>query len=107
MPPLPVQRRQDARESGVGLVPIVNSLAPNEHSKSIEQELQEVEAETNNDEEKVAGLTLSKTLSRKEIVTSKARLVALVLTLTGASFLNVSLSKSKLSVEARLWRLLA
>jgi hypothetical protein len=107
MPLLPVQRRQNARESDIGLEPIVNSLPPNEHSKTIEQELQEVEAGNSNDEEKAAGLTLSKTPSRKEIVPSKARLVALVLTLTGASFLNVSLSKSKLSVEARLRRLLA
>jgi len=98
-------RRGTPNDDGeVGLEPIVNSLPPNEHNKSIKQELEEVRQANSNDEEIADGVALSKAPSRKEFVVSKARLVALVLTLTGASFLNVSpfyvVLRSNLSSDA-------
>jgi len=76
-----------ASQAEGSLQPITNSLPPHEHDKSLKQELQEINAtETEGDGE----TALARAPSRKDVLASKARLIALVLTLTGASFLNVS-----------------
>ena len=79
--------KEIASEAEGSLQPITNSLPPHEHDKSLKQELQEINAtETEGD----MGTALARAPSRKDVLASKARLIALVLTLTGASFLNVS-----------------
>lgn len=80
---------RDAEGAEGSLQPITDSLPPHhEHDKSLKQELQEIDAtETDGDG---GGAALSRAPSRKDVLASKARLIALVLTLTGASFLNVS-----------------
>ena len=76
-----------ASEAEGSLQPIMDSLPPHELDKSLKQELQEIDAtETEGDGE----TALARVPSRKDVLASKARLIALVLTLTGASFLNVS-----------------
>jgi len=69
------------------LQPITDSLPPHEHDKSLRHEFQEID--TTEGEGDLA-TALTRAPSRKDVVASKARLIALVLTLTGASFLNVS-----------------
>ena len=76
-----------ASEAEGSLQPITDSLPPHEHDKSLKQELHEIDAAEI--EEEVA-TALTRAPSRKDVLASKARLIALVLTLTGASFLNVS-----------------
>jgi len=78
-----------ARDAEGSLQPIIDSLPPNdhEHDKSLKYELQEINA-TETDGDGATGSTRAP--SRKDVLASKARLIALVLTLTGASFLNVS-----------------
>jgi hypothetical protein len=87
-------KKADNAEQEIGrdiegsLQPITDSLPPHEHDKSLKQELHEIDAtETEGD----GATDLVRAPSRKDVVASKARLIALVLTLTGASFLNVSL----------------
>lgn len=81
-----------SNESEMGLQAIVNSLPPNHDKKSLHEELEEISVlrSPGDQEEDGAGATLSKTQSRVSVLASKARLIGLVLTLTGASFLNAS-----------------
>jgi len=81
-----------ASEAEGSLQPITDSLPPHEHDKSLKQELHEIDAAEI--EEEVA-TALTRAPSRKDVLASKARLIALVLTLTGASFLNVSHVRKK------------
>jgi len=89
-------RQNSSNEAEIGLKPIIDSLPPNHDKKSLGEELEELAvADTHGDqeeeeEEEATGATLSKTQSRASVLASKARLIGLVLTLTGASFLNVS-----------------
>lgn len=79
-------------EDDIGLSPIIDSLPPNHDKKTVYEELEEVEVVTSHDEQdqEGGGAALTKTQSRTSVLASKARVVGLVLTLTGASFLNVS-----------------
>jgi len=83
---------QNENENEIGLSPIIDSLPPNPDKKSLREELEEVavSATHGGDREDGTGAALSKTQSRVSVFASKARLIGLVLTLTGASFLNVS-----------------
>lgn len=87
---------ENANENEIGLSPIIDSLPPNPDKKSLREELEEVAvSDAHGDrEEEGTGAPLSKSPSRVSVFTSKARLIGLVLTLTGASFLNVSQVRS-------------
>lgn len=83
--------RETSDDDEIGLQPIVDSLPPNHGKNLFREELEEVETNTKpQGGEEGTGATLTRTQSKASVLAKKAKLIGLVLTLTGASFLNVS-----------------
>lgn len=80
---------QEYEEYEIGIAPTIDTVpSDEEHQKSMKEGLHEIVVDEQQDD--VAGPSLARTPSRASVLQSRFRTVALVLTLTGASFLNVS-----------------